>query len=149
MPLTYGTTCTSVSDLSLRLGDRLDGLALSGLLSLSLSCWTVTFFCVLFLGALKGCMTCLFIVVYFFASATTTLDNTRTRSNKRRSKMQCAQLVLPLLSSPKSLHSYVLCLALAALSRPTCSALNLAFTPSNCQGPTCLTVTKTREGKGR
>jgi hypothetical protein len=79
MPLTYGTTCTSVSDLSLRLGDRLDGLALSGLLSLSLSCWTVTFFCVLFLGALKGCMTCLFIVVYFFASATTTLDNTRTR----------------------------------------------------------------------
>ena len=85
------------------------------------------------------------------ADAKAKTDSEKRKQDKARRKIHCAQLVLPLLSSPESCRSCLLYLALAALSRPTCSALNLCLTLSKAQGPSPLGgITKrSRSGQGR
>jgi hypothetical protein len=95
---------------------------------------------------------------FFFVTREKAKAKTRTDSDKRkqhtaRRKRQYAQLVFSVffwvvLSSPKYLSSCCLNLALAAFSRPTCSALNLAFTSFNCQGPTFFGIAKKGGGGG-
>jgi hypothetical protein len=95
------------------------------------------------LGALNGCITFLFTLVYYLASRNTTLDKSRTASDNirqhkamTRRTLHCHALLLTLCASLSCcVSSCRLYLAEAASSRCTCSALSLFLTLSNAQGP--------------
>ncbi len=101
---------SSLSCLRWRLGDCLIGLAFS----------------LCFLGALNGCITCLFILVSYFPRFKRTVDKTRTTIDTFNDTLN---------DTLRSWHSVFLCLFACLPAVCILSALSLFFTSSNAQGP--------------